>query len=339
MRTTIRDVAREAGVSVTTVSHALNGYSDVNENTRRRILNVAKRLDYVPNENGRALGGMPAKTLALLFVGEMQPTDPSGFIFGIISGVYAAAQETGYDFVILTASEKKQNETTFLQLCRQKNVSGVVVYGMAESSVYYSQIENSPFPCVQIDVKLKGKMNRMVSVDNVRAVKEVVSYMIEQGFCHIGLLGGSREAQVAQWRERGYRQALQEHGLSVREEWIEDCRFLTDNAEQRAMELKHAYPEIDAFFCASDHIAIGAVEGLQKLGYRVPEDVGIAGFDDMLIMKYIHGGITSVAQKPYEMGKAAANAVLKLINGEEVSEWIEVNYEIHKRRSTVYVPG
>lgn len=334
MRTTIKDVAREAGVSLTTVSHALNGYKDVNENTRRRILEIAKRLDYVPNENGRALGGRPKKILAFMLVGELCPTDPSGMTFGLMSGIYSVTQNAGYDFVILTAPGKRQKELSFVQMCRQKTVTGVVVYGLSKADEYYDQIAGSGIPCVLLDVDLRGENSRMVSVDNVRASREAVSHMISRGYRNIAMLGGKSEAYVSALRVSGYREALQDHGMCVRKEWIVDCKFQESLAEQQAVELKRRYPEIDAFFCASDALAIGAGNGLVQMGYRIPEDMGLTGFDDIPVAQYVHGGITSVAQIPYELGKKCGGTLLDLIDGKEVPHWVEAEYEIKERMST-----
>ena len=105
-------------------------------------------------------------------------------------------------------------------------------------------------------------------------------------------------------------------------------------AVQKSIELKKSYPEIDAFFCVSDSIAIGAIEGMGQLGVRVPDDVAIAGFDDYTVSQYIHGGITSIKQYPYKMGVACANTVISMIEGNRVPDWIPMEYKLMKRAST-----
>ena len=105
-------------------------------------------------------------------------------------------------------------------------------------------------------------------------------------------------------------------------------------AVQKSIELKKSYPEIDAFFCVSDGVAIGAIEGMGQLGVRVPDDVAIAGFDDYTVSQYIHGGITSIKQYPYKMGVACANTVISMIEGNRVPDWIPMEYKLMKRAST-----
>lgn len=181
---------------------------------------------------------------------------------------------------------------------------------------------------------MDGDNVREVSADNEKASFEEVEHLIENGYCNIAMLSGKKMAQVSERRESGYKRALEKHGFRVREEWIVDCQFDQSTAMQKAMELKHRYPGIDAFFCASDGIAIGAIDGMMQLGMQVPQDVAVAGFDDFTVSKYIHGGITSVKQYPYEMGVACANTVVSMIDGNRVPDWIPMEYKLMKRTST-----
>ena len=306
----------------------------MSEKTRQKVLEVAKKLDYIPDEDGRALRGIQKKNIAFMLTGPMPKADPSGFTFGIMSGIYTVAQEKGYDFDIITVPMKRQNKRTFNQLCRRKKFTGVVVYGLAKDMPYFEQIKESEIPCVLVDVKMQGRNVREVSVDNEKASFEEVEHLIENGFHNIAMLSGKKAAQVSELRENGYRRAMERHGLPVKEEWIVDCDFDRDVAVQKAMELKHRYAEIDAFFCASDSIAIGAIEGMSQLGMRVPADVAVAGFDDFTITQYIYGGITSVKQYPYEMGVKSAEAVISMVEGKHVPDWIPIEYTIQKRAST-----
>lgn len=333
-RATIRDVAQEAGVSLTTVSHALNGYKDVSEKTRQKILDVAKKLDYIPDADGRALRGMQKKTLAFLVAGEMQKEDPSGMIYGVMSGIYGVTQKREYEFEILAMPIKKQAKISFNQLCRSKKLTGMVVFGLSMDMPYYEQIQESEIPCVLVDVAMDGDNVREVSVDNEKAAFEEVEHMIQNGFCNIAMLSGKETAQVSQLREQGYRKALDKYGLRIREEWMEDCLFDKEVAVQKSMELKHRYPEIDAFFCVSDSTALGALDGMLQLGMRIPNDVAIAGFDDISISQYVHGGITSIRQHPYEMGVVCANTAISMIEGNRVPDWVPMEYQLMKRAST-----
>lgn len=245
-RTTIHDVAHEAGVSMTTVSHALNGYKDVNEQTRQKIVEIARRLDYMPDEAGRSLRGIQKKTIALLIAGELLEEDPSGIMYGLTSGIYKVAQKMEYEFTILTMPSDKQLKISFGQICKRKKLTGIIVYGLAMDMPYYEQIKNSEIPCVLVDVAMDGDNVREVSADNEKASFEEVEHLIENGYCNIAMLSGKKMAQVSERRESGYKRALEKHGFRVREEWIVDCQF--DKVRQcRKQELKRRYPGLMHF--------------------------------------------------------------------------------------------
>ena len=189
-RTTIRDVAQEAGVSLTTVSHALNGYKDVSEKTRQKVMEVARRLDYIPDEAGRSLRGIQKKTIALLLAGELPEEDPSGIMFGLTSGIYKIAQKMEYEFTILTMPTNKQIKISFGQICKKKKLAGIIVDGLAMDMPYYEQIKNSEIPCVLVDVALENDHVCEVSVDNEKASFEEVEHLIENGCRNIAMLSG-----------------------------------------------------------------------------------------------------------------------------------------------------
>ena len=141
-RTTIRDVAQEAGVSLTTVSHALNGYKDVSEKTRQKVMEVARRLDYMPDEAGRSLRGIQKKTIALLLAGELPEEDPSGMMYGLTSGIYKIAQKMEYEFTILTMPTNKQIKISFGQICKKKKLTGIIVDGLAIRQPHLIRLKN-----------------------------------------------------------------------------------------------------------------------------------------------------------------------------------------------------
>ena len=255
-------------------------------------------------------------------------------MFGLTSGIYKIAQKMEYEFTILTMPTNKQIKISFGQICKKKKLTGIIVDGLAMDMPYYEQIKNSEIPCVLVDVALESDHVCEVSVDNEKASFEEVEHLIENGCRNIAMLSGKKTAQVSERRECGYRRALEKYGLHIREEWIEDCLFDQKTAVQKSIELKKSYPEIDAFFCVSDSIAIGAIEGMGQLGVRVPDDVAIAGFDDYTVSQYIHGGITSIKQYPYKMGVACANTVISMIEGNRVPDWIPMEYKLMKRAST-----
>lgn len=318
-RTSIKDVARVAGVSITTVSRALNGYSDVSLQTREKIEKVAEELNYAPDVNARSLGGMSDTTIALL-VSDLQKKDESGLAFGIISGLYNACTKFGCEFILLATNAVKQEKTTYLQLCRQKNVDGVVVMGLRMDDPYYKEVLESVIPCALIDMGIESENICNISVDNIAAAKEAVRYLLACGHKEIGMINGEAAAEVSKERFTGYAKALLDAGILLKLEYLKDGDFKEVTAYEKTKELLLAHENITALFCASDLMAIGAIRAVKELGKRVPEDISVVGFDDIPIAQYVCGGITTVRQNPYEIGQMAGDALYHMLKKEKREE-------------------
>lgn len=320
-------------MSITTVSRALNGYMDVSEKTRKRIQEVVEYLDYAPDINARSLGGKADTTIALL-TSELLPTNENGFVYGLISGLFQQCTESGCEFMLLATNTVKQEKLSFLQLCKKKNLSGVVVTGLKMDDPYYHEIIKSDIPCAVIDMPVHGKNKCEITVDNVAASKEAVKYLIQSGHRNIGMINGRKTADVSGQRYSGYVAALVETGISLQLDYMKYCDFSEDIAFERTKELLIKYPEITALFCASDLMAIGAIRAVEDMGKKVPEDISVLGFDDIPIAKYVYKGISTVRQSPLQMGIEGGKAVWSMIQGEAVDQKIILPHELVVRKTT-----
>lgn len=333
-KATIKDVAREAGVSITTVSHAINNFPDVSEQTRNRILEIAKRLNYTPNPAGRSLGGISKKVISLILVGTILPKDNSSFVYAFMSGINHVANEKDYDFLLMTASNEKQERISFEQLCKSKEISGALVFGMSTTSTYWNQVAESSVPCCCLDTYVKDSKSATVTIDNVAAAREITEHLIAQGYRNIAAVNGTYNAEVSLDRYEGYKQALANAGIELREDYVVRGNFSTDETFSVVTELLTKHPEIDGLVCASDDMAYGAYKAALKLGKKVPDEIGITGFDGSLVAEFYRGGITTIVQHPYEMGKRAAEILIDLINGNDAPKMTYMSYELAKRLST-----
>lgn len=331
-KASIRDVAREAGVSITTVSRALNGYDDVSATTREKINQIVERLNYAPNASARSLGGKTTKVLALLVSG-LQKKDDSGFVFGMISGLYHVTEQNDYEFILLTTNGAKQKKMNYLQLCRLRGIEGVMISGIKMDDPYYTELAKSEIPCVVVDANLEGKKVCSLSIDNVKASSDAVMHLIQNGHTHIGMLNGSHKAVVSVDRLSGYKEAIQKSGLSLEESYITYCDFEEETAYEKTQELLRQHPEITAFFCASDVMAIGAIRAVTDLGMRVPEDVSVIGFDDIPAARYVNGGITTICQEPFDMGKKGGEALVHMIEEGKEAVHIDIPYTLVERKT------
>ncbi|MBS2968468.1 LacI family DNA-binding transcriptional regulator [Metabacillus sp. KIGAM252] len=336
--TTIKDIAKAAGVSVTTVSRALNGYSDVNERTRKKIIEISKELNYSPNILARGLVMNKSKTIGLLVSGFNKESIKDNFTFEVLSGINQYAAETDYDLVLFNTNSTKQREKTYAQLCRERRVDGVIVQGIKTDDPYLQEVVESNIPCVLIDIPVQTENVGFVTTDNIAGAKSAVSYLIELGHKNIAMVNGHDLAFVSQERLEGYKRALSEAaGLSFREELVVNGSFEEGKSEAVTFKLLNAFPEVTAIFCASDLMALGSIKAAGKSGRRVPENLSIIGYDDILLSSYVSPRLTTIAQNKQKLGFHAAQQLIEMLEKETAPAHIILETELKIRESTAKI--
>ncbi|KAF9404809.1 hypothetical protein HW555_014158 [Spodoptera exigua] len=204
---------------------------------------------------------------------------------------------------------------------------------------YYHEIQETSLPTVLIDIVMDNPQVGTVSIDSEAASLEAVDYLIGRGHKHIGMINGSRDANVSTLRESGYRQAMEKNGLLVNESYVQYANFDEDITFLITKNLLSNHKEITALFCASDIMAIGAIRAARDMGKKVPEDLSIIGFDDIVLASYVTPTLTSVAQDMETIGFQAAKLLSEIIKDnpkEKVNHWI-IPHDIHYRESVADV--
>jgi LacI family transcriptional regulator len=316
MSVTIRDVAKAAGVSITTVSRAFNGYADVSLETKRKIFAIAKELGYQPSAVARGLVMRKTHTIGLVVEDLGKSRSGHHFMFDILCGVHDRASELGYDMILFSVSSAQQKETSYADLCKARQVDGAILMGIKLDDVYLQDILSSNIPCVMIDVPFVGSLFGSVSSEHMQGAKSAVEHLIRLGHRHIGFINGHQQAAVSQERFEGYRQALEEAGIPFDANYVFYGHFEQADGYRGVMELEKRAPEITAYFCASDLMALGAVNYLRSTGRNVPEDVSVVGFDGIDIAFMTYPSLTTVVQNRYEMGVQAMSLLVGILNGE-----------------------
>ena len=331
-RVTIRDVAKKAGVSITTVSKALNDYTDVNPDTRKHIQEIARQMNYVPNAAGRCMGGRVDKVIGLL-INDLRPIDPSGAVYGVLSGVCHACQDNNIEFILVTTDSVQQTQRPLKVLCLKKQLTGLVCTGFRLHDPYLQQLDEIDIPCAFIDIRTSSPDVLNITMDNERAAYEAVSFLIKNGRRNIALVNGSSEADVALLRGSGYRRALTEAGLVLRPDRMLMADFDSSLAYAKVKELLERDGAVDALFCASDVMALGACKAIEELGLTVGDQVAVVGFDDIPEARYLYGGLTTVRQDFYLTGYMAGKAIYEKIEGKADVHVDNMMYELVIRGS------
>lgn len=333
--TTIKDLAKAAGVSITTVSRALNGYSDVSEKTRSRIKKLAAELSYRPNAQAQSLVLKKTNTIGVIISEIKRSNVKDAFAFEVLCGINDRASEMNYDILLFSTNPNKQLKKTYSDLCRERNVDGAILQGLRTSDPYLKEVVNQPhFPCVLIDIPVAGDWVGHVTTDNVNGAREAVRHLITLGHTRIAMINGHDEASVSRERLSGYMLALQEAGISYDAELVADGRFSEEGGMEAIMDIVERRPEVTAVFCASDLMALGAMRAMERLGRSVPESMSIVGFDDISIASYCSPNLTTVRQEKYQLGYQAAQLLIDMLEGRQVRHKVVLDNQLVVRDST-----
>lgn len=331
---TIKDIAKAAGVSVTTVSRALNGYSDVNEKTRQKIKEVALQLNYSPNTLARSLVMNKTKTIGLLVSGMTKGSIKDNFTYEILCGINDTIGSVDYDLIFFSTNTSQQKEKSYAQLCRERKVDGVIIQGIKTDDPYLQEIIDSDIPCVLIDIPIEAASVGYISTDNVLGGKKATMHLLELGHRHIGMINGHNRAFVSQQRLEGYRLALSEANIPFNWNYVLSGGFDEDEAYESAKKLLRTHPELTAIFCASDVMALGVLRAIKDLGRSVPDEVSVIGYDDIILASYVSPKLSTIAQNKYLMGQMATQLLAAMLKGETGERKMIVETELVIREST-----
>ncbi|MCL7749696.1 LacI family DNA-binding transcriptional regulator [Halalkalibacter alkaliphilus] len=331
---TIKDIAKAAGVSVTTVSRALNGYNDVNEKTRAKIKSIAEELNYSPNAVARSLVKSKTETIGLL-VSELSLSGAKDmFTYEIMCGINDSSSEKGYDLILFSTNSAKQKAKSYSQLCRERQVEGVIMQGIKIDDPYLKEVIDSNIPCVLIDVEIEGENVGFVSTDNVFGAQMAVKHLTNLGHRNIAIMNGHNQAVVSQKRLQGYKKQLEEASIAFQEEYVLNGEFLEEKAEKVAYSFLNEHPEVTAIFCASDLMALGVMNAAKRLGIAVPEELSIVGYDNITLAEYVQPQLSTVEQNKYQIGFKAAKLLIDMLEGNKANRKVILDNQLIIRNTT-----
>jgi DNA-binding LacI/PurR family transcriptional regulator len=334
-RSTSQDVADLAGVSVTTVSFVINeksgGNIRISEETRQRVWEAVKTLDYRPSSAARALRTKRSGLLALVL-----PHLKTSYHPLLATSVQNAAKQEGFDIIIHTTQNEIRLEQDLLKTVRSRDVDGVIVHSVQQTS---DDIE--PLVEAGISVVIHGNLPVHPFVDNVmidelKAVEEIVYYLMDKGHVRIGIISGPAATWIGRMRKEGYLSALRARGIPIEDELIYDAASWTLGAGTLGMQSLLALPEPPtAVFAASDPLAAEALLVALDTGLSVPEDVAIAGIDDTPEATMVRPKLTTVHKDVNQLGATATQLLMERIECEELlpARQITLSHRIVPRES------
>ncbi len=327
MRVSIKDIAKAAGVSHSTVSRALSDSPLVAQATRLRIQRIAHRFGYSPDAIARGLVTRRTRTVGVIVT---HITDP--FAGEVVRGIEDIAAANGYRVFLTTSHADPVREVNLVKTLRESRVDGIIVAASRVGTLYRPLLTKIGVPIVLINNQQQGRSIHSVRVDNVLGAQTAARFLISQGHRVICYLGGPNDQASQHERLRGFRRALAEAHLPFDPALAQTGSGRIDGGEQAAQFVARS-PSPTAFCCYNDMTAIGALAALKACGRRVPEDISLVGFDDIEFASYVDPPLTTIRQPKDEMGRLAMQMLLDLLESKPVRN-IVVSGELIVRGST-----
>ena len=313
---TVRDVARRAGVSTSTVSHVLNRTRFVSEELHDRVLAAMRELDYHPNAAARMLSLKRSHALGLIVSDIQNP-----FFASITRGVEDVAQEHGYTVVLCNSDEAAARETACLRTLQSRQVDGVLLASAGAADEHITRLVKAGYPIVLVDRDLPELGVPAVLLDNEGAAYSAVRHLIERGHRRIGMISGRASISTTTERIAGYTRALREAGLEVDDRLVISGESTSEGGAAAAHALLDMQPPPTAIFSGNNLMSIGALHAIASRHLSVPDDVAVVGFDDFPFpwSDAFSPHLTTVAQPTYELGRRAAELLVHMLDGSGVN--------------------
>lgn len=331
MNITIYDVAREANVSMATVSRVVNGNPNVKPATRKKVLEVIERLGYRPNAVARGLASKKTTT-----VGVIIPDISNPFFAELARGIEDIATMYKYNIILSNSDQNKDKELHLLNTMLGKQVDGIVFMGGNISEDHVAEFKKSPAPIVLAGSLEDSAQVPSVNIDYEQATFDAVNTFIEKGHKRIAMVVGPFHEPINKEKKLvGYKKALESAGIPVDEDLIVEGDYTYDSGIEAFDKLVELSEKPTAIFVGSDEMAVGVVHGAQDKGFNVPEDFEVISSDNTRISLMVRPQLTTVIQPLYDIGAVAMRLLTKYMNKEKVSEHtVVLPHRIELRSST-----
>lgn len=312
---TIKDIARIAGVSHTTVSRALKNNPAISPETRRRIQQLAQEMGYIPSAVAQSLHAQRTLTVGMVITTIADP-----FIVEVVAGVEQAAQAAGYSVFLTTSHNNPEQEVSVVETLQRRRVDAIIVTSSRVGSLYSSRLDRVEVPIVLINNQEEGEYLYSVAVDDIQGAQLAGEHLIELGHKQIGYIGAANRPRSNRRRLTGYQLALEQVGLTADPDLI----FLSpesDDFERGRLSLSYFLQrEVTGVFCYNDMIAIGLLTACREAGLTVPDHLSVVGFDDIESAGYVTPPLTTVRQPRFQLGRLAMEMTLQLLADQEAHD-------------------
>lgn len=326
---TIKDVARTAGVSYTTVSHVLNQTRPVSDDARARVLAAVESLGYVPSALARSLKSKTTGSIGLII-----PNNTNPYFSEVARGIEDSCYAAGYSVILCNSDDDPAKQRDYLNVLLTKRCDGLIVATLAQTDG--ELLRKMKVPTVLLDRAPKDMAIDLVAVDNAAGGALAAAHLLSLGRRRIACIGGPQDIAISRERIGGLRQTLLAAGIELSESLLAYADFTSVGGYLAARSLLALPQAPDAIFCCNDLMAIGALRAAAERGIAVPDALAVVGFDDIDLAQFVHPTLTSVAQNTRRLGQITAECLLQRIaTPDRPLQRISIAPELHIRDSTV----
>ncbi|RKD89881.1 LacI family DNA-binding transcriptional regulator [Mangrovibacterium diazotrophicum] len=327
----LKDLARELNVSISTVSRALKDHPDISEEVRKKVKRLAAERNYSPNP--LAMGLLKQATR---MIGIIVPDLVTHFYSSIISGIESVAKEKGYFVVIASSNEKLEKEKESIANLLQARVEGLIICMSRETTntEHLEQLLKADIPLVMFDrVCLTNQISAVIA-DNADASQKIVAHFYSKGYRRIAYVSGPDNLSISKERMAGYLTGLEACGLPIDAALIETCDLTFESAQAAMNRLLQLPIPPDAVFGINDTVAFGLMKAIKTAGLRIPHDMGVVGFTDEFHSTVVDPPLTSVTHPTFEMGQKTAELFFKRLHSAALSETVILETKLVERESS-----
>ncbi|GAA0743642.1 LacI family DNA-binding transcriptional regulator [Clostridium oceanicum] len=330
---TIKDISRIAGVGVSTVSRVLNDHPDVKDETRKKVLEVIKEVNYIPNNSARNLKRNETNTIGVLIKGIHNT-----FFSKMINSIEEKIAEKNYSMILHYNKGRSSDFKVAVQFIKEKKLKGLICLGGEFDDVDNDELKSLNIPVVLASTNIPQHIDKRffssVVIENEKESFNAVNYLCELGHKRIGIITtGERDKSVGQLRLEGYKRSLFKNNIEYDINLTEIGEYTFESGFNAMNRILNKNLEIDAIFVTTDIMAIGAAKAILSRGLKIPEDISIIGFDGLEYSKYFHPAITTISQPAEEIGKKSIKIIFDLIKNKKSHKHIVLKTELLKRES------
>lgn len=306
----LRVLAAKAGVSINTASRAINDKPDINPLTKEKILRIAREIGYVPNASAVALRTQKTRTLGVIIADNNNP-----FYAEVLSGIEAEAKANNYHIILTNTRRDYQEEENAIELLLGKQVDGLLIAPVQEKNEDIYKLIDSKIPFVVVGRDYEDLSIDAVYSDELKGGYIATEYLIRKGFKNISYIGGYTYKSPARRRLEGYKKALTDYGIAIKENLIKIGDIDIKDGYNQTKDMFDQGINFQAIFAYNDMMAFGAVKAIKERGLEIPGDIGVVGYDNILFSSLVSPPLTTVNLKKDELGRESVRLLLSKING------------------------